>query len=443
MIKIIYIFFFNLIILSNSLKINIFDNKPNIKKIDKNIIQSLKPATLNNAMEPLSGLIDGYWVTKLNCIEKIGGQGVSDQIFNSFFRLFDIFPYILAPEVSILYSQNKTKSIEKLYCSTLTLTLYLSFIISLFICLNTKFIVKIFIKENNIIFNHAVNYIKIRILGLPFSLVNSIIFSILKGMFDFKSALYVNIKCQLLNFICNPLLMKFFGLTGLAIATLISEIICSIQYIIILSKKKIKYKFTKKLSILNIKKCSYVQIKNIFHNFLIVVANNKISKIDKLGNDIATHILCLKIFDFGVIFSKGLNSISSIIISKEIQYNNDKDSIKRILLFSNIIGLIQFCLFLNLNIFFKFFTNNNNILYKSKKLTIFLSLIGYTNCIQYTLDGIIQGYQKYRYQAFLSIASLLLMIYFMILSKNLSHIWISYLLISIIKIICMIKILIK
>ena len=443
MIKIIYIFFFNLIILSNSLKFNIFDNRPNIKKIDKNIIQSLKPATLNYAMEPLSGLVDGYWVSKLNCIEKVGGQGISDQIFNSFFRLFDIFPYILAPEVSILYSQNKTKSIEKLYSSTLTLTLILSFIISILISYNSKLIVKFFIKENNIIFNHAVNYIKIRIIGLPFCLTNSIIFSILKGMFDFNSALNVNIKCQLLNFIFNPIFMNFFGLTGLAIATLLSEIICCINYINILSKKKINYKFTKKLYIFNFKKCSYVQIKNIFHNFLIVVANNKISNIDKLGNDIATHILCLKIFDFGVIFSKGLHSISSIIISKEILYNNDKDSMKRILLFSNIIGLIQFFLFLNLNIFLKFFTNNDNILNKSKKLTIFLSLIGYTNCLQYTLDGIMQGYQKYKYQAIISITSLLLMIYFMMLSKNLSHIWLSYLLISILKIISMIKILIN
>ena len=38
-------------------------------------------------MEPILGLVDGFWVSKLGNSQKLGGQGCADQIFNTFYRL--------------------------------------------------------------------------------------------------------------------------------------------------------------------------------------------------------------------------------------------------------------------------------------------------------------------------------------------------------------------
>ena len=425
---------------SNTLAINI-NRKPNIKNIDDKIFKVAKPATLNHLMEPILGIVDGFWVSKLGNSQKLGGQGCADQIFNTFYRFIDFFPYILAPEVTKLNAQNKTQEIENIYSNILSCSIIITTITSFLIFNFTNFIVKIFIKKENLIYDHAINYLKIRVLGLPFTLTNSIIFAVLRGLMDYKSALYINFKCQLFNLIGDPIFMKLFDIKGLAFATILSEIFCTIQYIELLNKKKIYFKFNTSLKKLIeiFRKTIFVQLKNIAHNLLIIITNNKITRLDYTGKQVAAHILTAKLFDFGCIFSRGLHSVSSVMISNELVFNNDKQMKKRLFFWSNVIGVSQLLLFLNIKFILPFFTSDIIVIEQCKKLTYILSLIGYSGCLLNTMDGIMQGYQKFTTQAIITTFSLFIMLSLMIFSQSLLHIWSSYFIISLIRIFLMYK----
>lgn len=438
MIKVIIIFY--LLTTTETLAIT-FVRKPDIKNIDNKIYEVAKPATLNYMMEPFLGVVDGYWVSRLGNTEKLGGQGCADQIFNSFYRFIDFFPSILAPEVSKLNAQNKTTEIQNIYSSSLMCSSIIGIIITFIVFTYSDFIVKLFIKENNLIYRHVINYLKIRILGLPFALTNSIIFSVLRGMMDFKSALYINFRCQIFNLIGDPILMKFFDIQGLALATIISEILCTYQYLKLLSAKNIYFKLGNSFLLIRnmFKQSIFVQLKNICHNLLIITTNNKITSLDYSGKQVAAHILSAKLFDLGCIFSRGLHSVSSIMISSGKVYNNDKIIRNRLFFWSNIIGFFQLIVFFNLKYLLPFFTSDIIVLDNCKKITHLLAIIGYSSCILHTMDGILQGYQKYKIQAFISIISLMMMLVMMSLSQSLSNIWLSYLIVSISRILAMIK----
>ena len=66
------------------------------------------------------------------------------------------------------------------------------------------------------------------------SLTNSLIFSILRGFLDFDNAIKINMKSQIINVVLDPIFMKMYGLKGVAIASVLSDVYCSLNYIILL-----------------------------------------------------------------------------------------------------------------------------------------------------------------------------------------------------------------
>ena len=118
---------------------------------------------------------------------------------------------------------------------------------------------------------YAMEYLKYRTVIFPFVFINSVIFSILRGMMDFKKAIFINFQSQLINVIIDPLLMKQYGLKGVAIGSNIADIYCSLNYIKLIRKKKLisspfgilKSLSNGKSSIYNlVSKGFFVQIKN-------------------------------------------------------------------------------------------------------------------------------------------------------------------------------------
>jgi putative MATE family efflux protein len=415
---------------------------PEIKKVDTKIYKLVKPATINYLMSPLVGIVDGFWVSKLGNSEKLAGQGCADQIYNIFYRFSDFYSPIIAPEISLLNARNETEKISEIASTSLLSISILSIFVSLFVLCFSDKITSFFIKDNYVILDHTLEYLKYRVIGLPFSLINSVIFSILRGMMDFNSAIKANFKSQFLNIIADPIFMIRYDIKGLAIASVISEIYCTYEYIKLLNKKGIKYNKFKNSFVTfleTIQKSFYIQFKTLCYSLLTVVTNNKITSIDPTGKKVAAHILSLKLFDLGTIFSNGLNSVSSILISNEQVFNNDKIARNRLLYWSNWLGIFQFIIFLNSNLFLRFFTNDVVVLNECKKISLLIALFGYTNNISTIIDGILQGYQKYRLQSIFAFFTLLLINLSMVFVKDLKDIWFNAFLITVTKIIAIFK----
>ena len=64
------------------IKRHVYPRDSTIKHVDDNILKITKPATMNFIMNPIVGLVDGYWVSKMGGSTQLAGQASSEQLFN-------------------------------------------------------------------------------------------------------------------------------------------------------------------------------------------------------------------------------------------------------------------------------------------------------------------------------------------------------------------------
>lgn len=442
--------FFNLLIFSslllsnvgNSLTLNMNTPKHRSKldkRIDARIYKLTKPAVLNYVIVPVVGLVDSMWVSRLGNSNMLAGQGCGDQVFSMVYYIFSFLPAVLAPEISKLYTQDKKEDIKELVNISIIISMLVGTFLSLSIFNSSDKVVNIFIGDKANIRSYAIEYLKFRTMSFSFVFTNSVVFSILRGMTDFNNAIIINLQSQIINIIIDPILMKKYGLKGVAIGSNIADIYCTARYLILFKNKKLYSKtipniFVKGRELLS--KGIFVQIKNICNNLVYLFINNKVIQLDKDGYQTAAHILSAKLFDLGRVLFDGLSSVSSIIIPSEKIFDNDLIAKKRLLHWSHIFGLSQFFLYLILSLNVSLLTNDLNVIAQVKKLLIIISVLQYFSGLTSTNEGILQGYQKYKTQSLLAVMSLIIMVTLTSLSKSVEQIWMTGIIISIIKLLC-------
>ena len=155
------------------IKRNIYPRDPLIKQIDTSILKITKPATMNFIMNPIVGLVDGYWVNKYGDSTQLAGQASSEQLFNLYFTFLAFAPNVLTPIVSRYIGENrKDKVIEYINTATI-LSLCLGIISSIILFTQSTQALNIMISVKSPVFKYAQYYFKYRVLGLPFQLLNS------------------------------------------------------------------------------------------------------------------------------------------------------------------------------------------------------------------------------------------------------------------------------
>lgn len=435
-----FIIYFNLLFSNvvNSLSLNRktpIDNKP-FNKIDNKIYRLTKPAVLNHVIVPVVGLVDSVWVGRLGNANMLAGQGCGDQVFTMAYYIFSFLPAVLAPEISKLYTQDKKEDILELINISIIISICFGIILTLLLGNYSQYLINFFISDKGNIRLYALEYLNHRIMAFPFIFLNSVIFSILRGMFDFNSAIKINIQSQLINLIIDPILMKRYGLKGVAIGSNIADVYCSLNYINLFRKKKLIscklnnfLRWSKKLFV----KGFFVQVKNICNNLMYLLINNKVIKLDNDGSQTAAHILSAKLYDIGGIMFHGLSSVASIIIPNEVLRKRDELTKERLIYWSNFIGVIQFFIYLLLIFNVNFLTNDISVAIQIKKLLVIISILQYFAGVTDVVEGILQGYQKYRIQSLLAIISLASMLTFTNYSNNIQQIWSIGIAISIFK----------
>ena len=138
--------------------------------------------------------------------------------------------------------------------------------------------------------------------------------------------------------------MKLYGLKGVAIASVLSDIFCTASYLKLIADKK---RYTTKItnffrnSLELLKQGSFIQMKNTLNHFMLLYISKKILGFDNTGTLLASHILTTKFLELCLISFSGLYSVSNILIPSEKVINNDKEAKNRLLLWSVLIGIIQ------------------------------------------------------------------------------------------------------
>ena len=395
------------------------------RQLDKKIWKITKPATINYIMVPVVGMVDTLWVSKLGTSSDLAGAGSGDQIFSIFYSLMSFLPILVTPEISKLHTQKNNIELSNIVNTSLIMSIILGSLGSL-LYFNTEFITKLFVQSDTQIYFKAIQYLKIRSIAMPFCLLNSVIFSILRGLVDINSAIKINVLSQVINLILDPILMINYGLKGVAASSVLSEIVCSIGYINIILKKQLIKSKTKKF-LQNSKKFIrlgfFLQLKFFLVNLLYIVFNRKILSFDSTGNQLAAHIIVCKFLSITMILYRGLSSASSVIISSEKIYNTDKGAKNRILLWTHFLAIIQSIIFLNLRFFINYFTNEPEVIKVFKNLILITTVYQYSDGYHQVLEGILQGYQKFKISSIVSLITLIPLLFIVIKSNNIYNLW--------------------
>lgn len=124
-----------------------------------------------------------------------------------------------------------------------------------------------------------------------------------------------------------------------------------------------------------------------------------------------------------MILYRGLSSASSVIISSEKIYNTDKGAKNRILLWTHFLAIIQSIIFLNLRFFINYFTNEPEVIKVFKNLILITTVYQYSDGYHQVLEGILQGYQKFKISSIVSLITLIPLLFIVIKSNNIYNLW--------------------
>ena len=421
-----YLFLFFFLLTSDAYSLTSIKELIRTRPMDKKIFNLSKPATLNYVMVPVVGMVDTFWVSKLGSSNQLAGAGSGDQIFSIFYVLTSFLPAIITPKITELQVQDKKQETNELISTSILLTNILGIFTTIIMIMYRKNLISMFVGDTPLISNFTNEYFKYRSLGMCFSLTNSLIFSILRGFMDFNSAIKINLKSQIINVVLDPIFMKYYGLKGVAIASVLSDIYCTFNYAkLLISENRYTTKITNfyNKSIELLKQGSFIQIKNTLNNFMYLYINKKILFIDKTGVLLASQIILIKFLDLCFITFSGLYSVSNILIPSQKIIHNDKEAKNRLLYWSVILGIGQSFLLFNSQFLLSYLTSDVNVIEVCKNLIGLISIYQIVYGHSYILEGILQGYQKFKESGIANIISLIPMIGLIYLSKNLTHLW--------------------
>lgn len=393
--------------------------------IDKKIWKLTKPATLNYVMGPVVGMIDTFWIGKLGTINQLASSGSADQLFNMFYMMNIFLPSIVGPKITELKLLNKTNEIKQLITTSIILTNMLSLMSMCIMIFYHSNLLNLFLGNNSVLYSEAREYFVYRTFGICFSLNNCMMFGILRGFMEINYATKIIFKSQMINIVLNPFFMLLFGIKGVAIASVLSDVYACYKYTNLFIDKNF---FTKKInhfikkSLLLFKQGTFIQIKNILVQLMYLYTTNCVSSMDTCGELLGCHIVIIKLIQLTQISYGGLYSVSSVLIPYEKINNNDKVVISYLLKWGFYVGIIQSILIYFIREQLHFFVNEENIVtIKSliQPICIYQCIYG----IGHIFEGILQGYQKFKYSFIGSMIHIIPTFFILYFSKTLCELW--------------------
>jgi putative MATE family efflux protein len=420
-----------------NIKRHIYPRDTSIKKLDDSIAKITKPATMNFIMNPIVGLVDGYWVSKMGDSTQLAGQASSEQLFNLYYTFFAFAPYVLTPIISRYHGENRKDKVVEFVNTAILLSLGLGAFASTSLFVYSKVALNTMMDTNSPVFTYANVYFRYRVIGLPFQLLNSCYYSIFRGKMDVSKGVKINILGQLVNIVLDPFFMKQYGIRGVAIASSIADMVSTICYTLLLLKEKyitIHCRSFVKNTLYMMKRAFFVQLKHLSYEGLYFTVNQRLLLLDSLGKISVAHVLLTKYFYFNSILFYSLGSAAIVIIPYQKVLNQNTTLTSNRLLYWGIIGSLVQISFLSIgkNIF-GFLTSDPKVIEYIQKVLPIMGIIIPLNAISTVLDGILQGSNHYKIQFVNALTSFTIIVALSRYFTNLSQIWISFSVLSLIR----------
>ena len=422
----IFYIFFLLICISYFNFENIKTYFMNVNYNDIKIYEKTKPYLINNILPPILGLIDTFLISKITSEKYLGITSIGDQIISIIYIFLSFLPSVITPKISELKSKREEKYMNKIIKNSLILTSLLGIIGNLVLSIFTKPLIIYLTGNKTIFFSEIVTYISYRNIGFTFSLLNSLMFTILQSLDENEKTFRINFISQILSMIITSLSLYFYNLKGYVLSGVLLDIsLCFVYFKTLSENKKMIFNFEGFFSdsYIFIREGMGMQIKNIINNVLYIYSNRKIISFDKESKNLSANIFLSRFLNLCFISLTSLNSTASNLIPSEKNINNDQEIKKRIIYWSIFISTIQSLVLYSSRFLFNYFISDNEILSICKQLILMVSLYQIILGNYHVLEGIIQGYQKFDCISLSNIITSIPKFVAIYYSKNLFSIW--------------------
>lgn len=288
------------------------------------------PLIISTITTPLLGVVDMAVVGQLPNPAYIGGVAIGTIIFNTMYWLFGF----LRVSTSGFTAQAHGANDERQQVLALIRPLFIAFSVGisfLFLQWPILHLAFAFISPASDVHKFASDYFSIRIWGAPFTLMNYVVIGWLIGRSHIKLSLSLQLLMNLINIILTVIFVKWFfwGVSGVAAATLISEITALILSLLMIIKALPKsFSFPTIKEIIDpvpFKKMMAMNRDLMIRTIcLLIVFNLFTAKGASFGTEIlAANAILIQIHYMMAYSFDGFANASSIYVGKAIGSNNE------------------------------------------------------------------------------------------------------------------------
>ncbi len=389
------------------------------KTIDA-LLKLAVPIVIGNLLQTMYQLTDTFWVGRL-------GNAATAAVSLSFPPLFLLISLGggLPIAGSILVSQFKGKGDQKAVNHIVTQTFLMLFIISIVISIVGYLITPAIIRASEVsdeVFPLAVSYLQVSFIGIIAIFTYFVFESLMRGVGEGKIPTYIVLSTVLLNFILDPLFINgywfvpAYGVTGAAIATILTQTIASLIGLYVMFTGKYGIHIEKKIPSFDfplIRKMFMLGLPSSIEQSAVALALMAMSfLIAGFGTDIlAAYGIGGRVYSFVIIPAFGLSIATAALVGQSIGAG-DKKHAEDIAKTSSIVGFISLAIVGILSYIFAyqiaaFFLPNAGLALKESANAIRWMSIGFGFMgVQQVLSGSFRGAGNTTMSMIISIAVL-------------------------------------
>ena len=305
--------------------------KVTFKQINKLAI----PAIISGIAEPLLSITDTAIVgnVDLNPIESLAAVGIAGSFLSAIFWILAQTRSAISAIIAQYLGANKLDKIKSLPGQIIVINISLSILIYVATLFFVETIFKLY-NADGLILNYAVDYYKIRAIGLPLTIFTFSVFGIFRGLQNTYWPMVISIFGTVLNIVLDYAFV--FGVDGFipamhiegaAYASIIAQgFMALLSLILVLKKTPFNLKFTfpfnkeiKRLLLLSLN----LFVRALALNIALYFAN---AYATKYGNNyIAAQTIAFQIWLFFAFFIDGYSSVGNIVSGRllgEKDYKN-------------------------------------------------------------------------------------------------------------------------